>query len=177
VLPSLLSEHYLKDIFNTDEGGLFSNLLPDKTSGFQKMKTVLEAGGVKILLLCLLVKFKYGWIWKNAFPGNWKVLQPYEVLAMKTVFEAGVKILLLCLLVNANMDGCGKMPFLVTGKYSKHEKSLLFVQFQISLKKEHGNKNPENTIVRPVCITAPWHTRASRQQNPLGTGKFCFIYI
>lgn len=50
MLPSLQSEHYLKDIFNTNEGGLFSNLLPDKTSGFQKKKTVLEAGGVKILL-------------------------------------------------------------------------------------------------------------------------------
>jgi hypothetical protein len=79
VLPSLLSEHYLKDIFNTDECGLFSNLLPDKTSSFQKMKTVLEAKGVKMILLCLLV--------------------------------------------TGNMDGCGKLPFLVTGKYSKHVKS------------------------------------------------------
>jgi hypothetical protein len=51
VLPSLL-----KDIFNADEGGLFSSLFPDKTSGFQKIKAVLEAGGLKILLLCLLVR-------------------------------------------------------------------------------------------------------------------------
>jgi hypothetical protein len=80
---------------------------------------------------------------------------------MKAVLEAGgIKILLLCLLVNANMHGCEKMPFLVTGEserpgYSKHMKPLLFMQYLTCLRKENGSRTPENTVFRPVCITAP----------------------
>jgi hypothetical protein len=83
-------------MFNADEGGLCSNLLPDKISGFWKMKAILEAGGVKILLLCLLVNANMDGYEKMSFLVTGKSEKPgysqeYEVLAVHAVPDLSEK--------------------------------------------------------------------------------------